>query len=56
MKKWYGKIADFGSAFESSRSDGHSLIIYVGGDNYSDHSEKLGGGGAQISCAVGVIR
>jgi Cu-Zn family superoxide dismutase len=31
---------------------GHSLMIHVGGDNYSDQPEKLGGGGARLACGV----
>ncbi len=31
---------------------GHSLMIHVGGDNYSDTPEKLGGGGARFACGV----
>ncbi len=31
---------------------GHSLMIHAGGDNYSDHPEALGGGGARIACGV----
>jgi Cu-Zn family superoxide dismutase len=31
---------------------GHSLMIHVGGDNYSDEPEKLGGGGARVACGV----
>jgi len=33
---------------------GRSLMIHIGGDNYSDHPETLGGGGARVAC--GVIR
>lgn len=32
----------------------HSLMIHVGGDNYHDHPQVLGGGGARMVC--GVIR
>lgn len=31
---------------------GHSLMIHQGADNYSDHPEKNGGGGARIACGV----
>ncbi len=31
---------------------GHSLMIHSGGDNYSDHPEALGGGGARMWCGV----
>jgi len=31
---------------------GHSLMIHAGGDNHSDHPQKLGGGGARIACGV----
>ncbi|MGF6147481.1 Superoxide dismutase [Cu-Zn] precursor [Kingella potus] len=37
-----------------SQLHGHSLVIHVGGDNYSDHPAPLGGGGARMAC--GVIR
>ena len=29
---------------------GHSIMIHVGGDNYSDQPAPLGGGGARIAC------
>ncbi|MBI2382323.1 MAG: superoxide dismutase family protein [Gammaproteobacteria bacterium] len=31
---------------------GHSLMIHLKGDNYSDQPEKLGGGGARQACGV----
>jgi Cu-Zn family superoxide dismutase len=31
---------------------GHSLVIHAGGDNYSDHPKKLGGGGARMACGI----
>lgn len=31
---------------------GHSLIIHVGGDNYAEHPEPLGGGGARLACGI----
>lgn len=31
---------------------GRSLMIHVGGDNYSDVPEKLGGGGGRLACGV----
>ena len=31
---------------------GHALMIHVGGDNYADQPEKLGGGGARMACGV----
>jgi Cu-Zn family superoxide dismutase len=31
-----------------------SLMIHAGGDNFSDHPQPLGGGGARMFC--GVIR
>jgi Cu-Zn family superoxide dismutase len=31
---------------------GHSVMIHVGGDNFSDHPAALGGGGARIACGV----
>jgi len=31
---------------------GRSLMIHAGGDNYSDHPEKLGGGGARVACGI----
>lgn len=33
---------------------GRSLMIHLGGDNYSDKPQALGGGGARVAC--GVIR
>jgi len=27
-------------------------MVHVGGDNHSDHPEKLGGGGARMACGV----
>ena len=35
-----------------STLSGHSLMIHLGGDNYSDTPEKLGGGGERIACGV----
>ena len=32
--------------------EGHSLMLHVGGDNYSDVPKKLGGGGARFACGV----
>jgi superoxide dismutase, Cu-Zn family len=31
---------------------GHSVMIHIGGDNYSDQPAPLGGGGARIACGV----
>ena len=31
---------------------GHSLMIHVKGDNYSDHPVKLGGGGTRFACGI----
>lgn len=31
---------------------GHALMIHAGGDNHSDHPEKLGGGAGRIACGV----
>ena len=31
---------------------GHSLMIHMHGDNYSDHPKPLGGGGKRIICGV----
>jgi Cu-Zn family superoxide dismutase len=31
---------------------GRSLMVHVGGDNFSDHPHPLGGGGARIGCGV----
>ncbi|MFT8230746.1 superoxide dismutase [Cu-Zn] SodC [Pseudomonas guariconensis] len=30
----------------------HALMLHAGGDNHSDHPEKLGGGGARVACGV----
>jgi Cu-Zn family superoxide dismutase len=38
--------------FKLAQLPGHALMIHAGGDNYSDHPEKLGGGGARIACGV----
>lgn len=34
------------------RLAGHSLMLHVGGDNYSDQPAALGGGGARMACGV----
>ncbi|MEW6428901.1 MAG: superoxide dismutase [Cu-Zn] SodC [Thermodesulfobacteriota bacterium] len=31
---------------------GRSLMIHAGGDNYADHPQPLGGGGARMACGV----
>lgn len=31
---------------------GHSVMIHLGGDNYSDTPNPLGGGGARLACGV----
>lgn len=31
---------------------GRALMIHAGGDNYSDHPEKLGGGGGRVACGT----
>ena len=31
---------------------GRAIIIHAGGDNYSDHPKKLGGGGARVACGI----
>lgn len=31
---------------------GHAVMVHAGGDNYSDHPKKLGGGGARMLCGV----
>lgn len=31
---------------------GRALMVHVGGDNHSDHPNKLGGGGARMLCGV----
>jgi superoxide dismutase, Cu-Zn family len=31
---------------------GRSLMVHMGGDNFSDHPEPLGGGGGRIGCGV----
>lgn len=38
--------------FKLAQLPGHALMIHAGGDNYSDHPEKLGGGGTRIACGV----
>jgi Cu-Zn family superoxide dismutase len=37
---------------DSSLLKGHSLIIHVGGDNYSDAPLMLGGGGSRFACGI----
>jgi Cu-Zn family superoxide dismutase len=31
---------------------GNELVIHIGGDNYSDQPQPLGGGGARIACGA----
>lgn len=31
---------------------GHALMVHAGGDNHSDHPDKLGGGAARIACGI----
>jgi len=31
---------------------GHAVVIYEGGDNFSDQPKPLGGGGGRIACGV----
>lgn len=31
---------------------GHAMMVHVGGDNYSDKPEPLGGGGGRLICGV----
>jgi len=35
-----------------SEIQGRALMVHAGGDNYSDHPKKLGGGGARMVCGV----
>jgi Cu-Zn family superoxide dismutase len=35
-----------------SELTGHALMIHLGGDNYADQPEKLGGGGPRLVCGV----
>ena len=37
---------------KASDFKGHALMVHAGGDNHSDHPEKLGGGGARVACGV----
>lgn len=37
---------------EFSDLHNRALVIHQGGDNYSDHSEPLGGGGERVACGV----
>jgi Cu-Zn family superoxide dismutase len=32
--------------------ENRTLIVHVGGDNYADHPEPLGGGGARFACGL----
>ena len=38
--------------FKLTDLEHHAIMIHAGGDNYSDHPEKLGGGGERIACGV----
>lgn len=31
---------------------GRSLMVHAGGDNFADHPQPLGGGGARVACGV----
>ena len=31
---------------------GKTVIVHIGGDNYSDQPQPLGGGGARIGCGI----
>lgn len=31
---------------------GRALMIHAGGDNYADHPQRLGGGGARVACGL----
>jgi Cu-Zn family superoxide dismutase len=31
---------------------GRALMVHMGGDNYSDKPQALGGGGARVACGV----
>ncbi|AOV98227.1 superoxide dismutase [Edwardsiella hoshinae] len=35
-----------------SQLKGHALMVHAGGDNYNDHPNALGGGGARMACGV----
>ncbi len=37
---------------KTSDLEGRSVMIHVGGDNYSDHPHPLGGGGVRMICGV----
>ncbi|ARP94843.1 superoxide dismutase family protein [Bordetella genomosp. 13] len=37
---------------KASDLKGRALMVHAGGDNHSDHPQKLGGGGARIVCGV----
>ncbi len=42
----------FVSRLKTSDLEGRSIMIHVGGDNYSDQPARLGGGGARVACGV----
>lgn len=35
-----------------SQIQGRALMIHAGGDNYNEHPQPLGGGGARLACGV----
>ena len=37
---------------ELTEISGRSLMIHIGGDNYHDHPDPLGGGGARMGCGI----
>jgi len=45
-------LPTFAPRFKLADIKKHSIIIHVGGDNYSDKPEKLGGGGDRLACGV----
>ncbi len=50
----HGKITSpvLAPRLKTSYLEGRSVMIHVGGDNYSDHPHPLGGGGARMICGV----
>jgi Cu-Zn family superoxide dismutase len=51
-KDWKAALPVLAPRLKVNDVKGHSLMIHMGGDNYSDQPEKLGGGGARIACGV----
>lgn len=51
-KEGEAKLPLLAPRLKAQQLKGHALMIHVGGDNYSDVPEKLGGGGPRLACGV----